>query len=615
MSSMFSGCDALTSLNLSSFTDTRKVQNISSMFNNCRKVSELDLSKFSTASVTSANSLFAYCYALKKLKVGSGFTFSSMSNKAYAFSGVSKMEILATDAVLNIVKTPIKNKLGFIEKPDDTNGEFVATDKMSLQAIWCANNKTLVFMYGKEYQAGRKFNGYTITNVWKFGNTTPWLETVKNQVTTVEFDKSLADRSVTYCSEWFKDCYKLTTVRNINNLKTPYCTTFSYMFSGCSSLSNLDVSNLDVSNANSLYSMFYGCSKLTSLDVSKWKTSKVTNMGYLFTGCKLNSIDLTNFDVSNVKIFKHMFSGCRNLTTIKGLDKWNTVSATDMSCMFNNCESLTTFDPSKFNTVSVTNMSYMFYGCESWVVNAYSTPINKYNVSNVTNMSYMFAYCSNIFRMKLPDWNTGKVTDMSSMFAHCTALKEIKLTGWDTRKVTTMEGMFYGCTKLPNIDLSSFNTLALTSMRNMFRDCSNLGNVNLSSFDLSRITDMSYMFCGCKGGLVIDFRIPKKMKAGVNMQGMFNETWNDSRDYGGFYLNVNPNFQVTTRQYINYPSKSDFFNSCEFELYTNDRSVNPTTKNNAITTLKNLGWKGSHAGEKPEFIYRYANGGRVYIEY
>ena len=615
MSSMFSGCDALTSLNLSSFTDTRKVQNISSMFNNCRKVSELDLSKFSTASVTSANSLFAYCYALKKLKVGSGFTFSSMSNKAYAFSGVSKMEILATDAVLNIVKTPIKNKLGFIEKPDDTNGEFVATDKMSLQAIWCANNKTLVFMYGKEYQAGRKFNGYTITNVWKFGNTTPWLETVKNQVTTVEFDKSLADRSVTYCSEWFKDCYKLTTVRNINNLKTPYCTTFSYMFSGCSSLSNLDVSNLDVSNANSLYSMFYGCSKLTSLDVSKWKTSKVTNMGYLFTGCKLNSIDLTNFDVSNVKIFKHMFSGCRNLTTIKGLDKWNTVSATDMSCMFNNCESLTTFDPSKFNTVSVTNMSYMFYGCESWVVNAYSTPINKYNVSNVTNMSYMFAYCSNIFRMKLPDWNTGKVTDMSSMFAHCTALKEIKLTGWDTRKVTTMEGMFYGCTKLPNIDLSSFNTLALTSMRNMFRDCSNLGNVNLSSFDLSRITDMSYMFCGCKGGLVIDFRIPKKMKAGVNMQGMFNDTWNDSRDYGGFYLNVNPNFQVTTRQYINYPSKSDFFNSCTFELYTNDRSVNPTTKNNAITTLKNLGWKGSHAGEKPEFIYRYANGGRVYIEY
>ena len=152
-------------------------------------------------------------------------------------------------------------------------------------------------------------------------------------------------------------------------------------------------------------------------------------------------------------------------------------------------------------------------------------------------------------------------------------------------------------------------------MRNMFRDCSNLGNVNLSSFDLSRITDMSYMFCGCKGGLVIDFRIPKKLKAGVNMQGMFNDTWNDSRDYGGFYLNVNPNFQVTTRQYINYPSKSDFFNSCTFELYTNDRSVNPTTKNNAITTLKNLGWKGSHAGEKPEFIYRYANGGRVYIEY
>ena len=169
------------------------------------------------------------------------------------------------------------------------------------------------------------------------------------------------------------------------------------MFYGCSNLSNLDVSNLDVSSATSLYSMFYGCTKLTSLDVSKWKTSKVTNMAYLFSYTNLNSIDLTNFDVNNVRIFKGMFQNSRNLTTIKGLDKWNTVNATDMSCMFYNCESLTTFEPTKFNTVNVTNMSYMFYGCESWAINY--PPIYKYNVSNVTNMSNMFHYCKNITKI------------------------------------------------------------------------------------------------------------------------------------------------------------------------------------------------------------------------
>ena len=621
MNSMFSGCKALTTLNMQRFSDTRKVQNIGSMFSNCQKLKELDLSRFSTAAVTSANYLFNACFALKTLKVGSNFTFSSMNSKAsYAFSSVSKMEIQATSTVLNSVKTPIKNKLGFIEKVEDTNGEFVATDKMGLQAIWTSSNKTLTFCYGKERTAGSKFNGYTITNVWKVttGNT-PWLDTVKGTMTTVDFHSSMADYSVSSCSNWFKNCEKLTTVRNLSNLKTSACYGFSYMFYNCSSLSSLDASKLNVSYATSLYMMFYNCKKLTTIDVSKWNTAKVTNMAYLFSGCEgVTKLDVSNWDVSKVQNMRNLFSGCKALTTITGLDKWNTVSATNMAYMFNDCEKLSTFNPTNFNTSKVTDMSYMFNNCKQWTVTSRGTaPAPKnYNVSNVTNMNHMFAGCSKISRLELPNWKTGNVTDMSGMFTRCTSLAKIDFSGWDTKKVTTMADMFFYCTAITKVDLTSFNTPALTTMKQMFKQCTELSTVDLSSFDLSNITDMSYMFAGCKNSPVIDLRISKKLKAGVSMYYIFYDTWDSTYKYGGVDLLVNTNFVVTKSQTCGWPtSPSDYFNYCGYNLYTNDRSVVSASKNIAISTMKNLGWKGWDKGEKPFFIYRFSNGKTEWIEY
>ena len=51
-----------------------------------------------------------------------------------------------------------------------------------------------------------------------------------------------------------------------------------FMFSKCSSLTNLDVSRFDTSNVTSMSCMFDGCSSLTTLDVSRFDTSKVTGM-------------------------------------------------------------------------------------------------------------------------------------------------------------------------------------------------------------------------------------------------------------------------------------------------------------------------------------------------
>lgn len=64
MSSMFSNCSGLTSLDLSNF-NTSKVTNMSSMFNGCSKLTSLNLSNFDISKVTSMNSMFGLCSELE----------------------------------------------------------------------------------------------------------------------------------------------------------------------------------------------------------------------------------------------------------------------------------------------------------------------------------------------------------------------------------------------------------------------------------------------------------------------------------------------------------------------------------------------------------------------
>ena len=95
------------------------------------------------------------------------------------------------------------------------------------------------------------------------------------------------------------------------------------MFSGCSSLTSLDVSKWDTSSVTEMGSMFSGCSSLASLDVSKWDTSKVTSMNDLFNGCSsLASLEVSSWNTSNVWYVTRMFKDCPSLQSITIGPKW-----------------------------------------------------------------------------------------------------------------------------------------------------------------------------------------------------------------------------------------------------------------------------------------------------
>ena len=96
MGYMFSGCIALTSLDLSNF-NTANVTIMDCMFLSCSGLTSLDLSSFNTANVTRLYSMFAGCYGLTSLDLSNFNTAKVISMENMFRSCTSLTTIYAGD--------------------------------------------------------------------------------------------------------------------------------------------------------------------------------------------------------------------------------------------------------------------------------------------------------------------------------------------------------------------------------------------------------------------------------------------------------------------------------------------------------------------------------------
>ena len=80
------------------------------------------------------------------------------------------------------------------------------------------------------------------------------------------------------------------------------------------------------------------------------------------------------------------FTGLLSLKSIEGFEHLNTSQVTDMSCMFEDCESLTALDLSNFDTSKVTDMRGMFAGCKSWT----ALDLSRFDTAMVRDMEDIF---------------------------------------------------------------------------------------------------------------------------------------------------------------------------------------------------------------------------------
>ena len=385
MSLMFSGCSALTTLNLSNF-DTQSVTNMTGMFSDCRALTTLDVSNFNTQNVTDMSFMFFNCSAITTLDIAK-FDTKNVTDMSLMFcSDPALTTIYASDKFVttacevdenmfaecvNLVgAVPYdENKLGK-EMANYTTGYFtdIASKVAESYAVFDESTNTLTFKHDTNKPAGAFAlnEGENLPGWYKFDDNNHSHNA--NIIKKVIFDTSFANARPTSCYNWFYGCTDLTTIEGIEYLNTENVTNMSWMFSECSALTTLDVSNFDTKNVMEMSYMFGSCTKLKTLDVSSFNTQNVTDMNWMFSYCSvLTTLDLSNFDTKNVTDMSGMFSNCSALTTLD-LSSFETQNVTDMSRMFKSCSALTTIYASdKFVTTACEEDENMFADCANLV--------------------------------------------------------------------------------------------------------------------------------------------------------------------------------------------------------------------------------------------------------
>ncbi len=381
MQSMFSGCQKLTSLDLSKF-NTEKVTDMGFMFYNCTALTSLDVSSFNTSNVRNMARMFCYCSALTTLDV-SGFNTANVKNMGNMFNSCTNLTALDVSGFNTANSTTM-------------NGMFYG----------CANLTEL------------DVSGFNTANV------TSMSYMFYNCAKLTALDVSgFNTANVVGMNGMFNNCAKLTAL-DVSGFNTANVTSMSTMFYSCSALTALDVSGFDTKKVVDMTHMFHGCSALTTLDLSSFNTEKVISMEMMFNSCKaLKSIvfDKTRFVTSSVKNMSNMFSSCNQLESLD-VSFFDTQNVTTMNSMFSLCSSLPVIDVCGFNTDKLTNTNYMFTLCSALT----QLDLSNFNTANVTSMTAMFRGCSNLTTISVGDgWTTDALPSNDfgpNMFDGCSSL-------------------------------------------------------------------------------------------------------------------------------------------------------------------------------------------------
>ncbi len=287
----------------------------------------------------------------------------------------------------------------------------------------------------------------------------------------------------------------------------------SYAFSGCSSLTSIDIPE-SVTNIGSY--AFQNCSGLTSVTIG----NGVTSIGeYTFSGCsRLASVTIPN---SVTNIGSYAFQNCSGLTSIT---IGNGVTSIGNSA-FSNCTAL------KSVTINSNAILSKNYSSSNSLNSIFGTQVTDYKIGNdVTSIGdWAFYNCSILTSVTIPN----SVTSIGQYaFYDCPSLASVTIPN----SVTKIENfVFYYCLNLTSVTIP--NSVTSIGMQ-AFSYCSNLGSVTIpnsvtsigmqafqSCTSLASVTIGNsvtsigaYAFSGCRGLTSID--IPNSVTS-IGMYAFF----------------------------------------------------------------------------------------------
>lgn len=298
----------------------------------------------------------------------------------------------------------------------------------------------------------------------------------RKKIKSVVFDESFKDARPTTCVSWFLWFEALTTIEHLDYLNTSEVEYMNSMFTKCTSLETLDLSSFNTEKVTDMQTMFEGSTNLRTINLPKgFIGSNVTDLNGMFSGCvSLTELDLSGSNAEKVKNMNSMFYGCVALSNLN-LSGFKTGSLTEMRYLFSSCHSLESLDLSGFNTENVTSMVSMFSQCSS----LRSLDLSSFNTSKVIGMNLMFYNCTNLESIDLSSFETENLQQMPHMFYSCTKLETLDLSSFATPNMTSMLSAFQYCKNLKAIYVTSaFTTDKVTEGPQAFAGCVNLPNYN-----------------------------------------------------------------------------------------------------------------------------------------
>jgi hypothetical protein len=257
--------------------DAWAVTTYANQFYNCTELQSVILAN-SSGTVTSTNSMFYGCYALKTAPLFNTANVIDMSQMFYTCYSLKSTPLFNIASVTNMTSmffscyalpsVPLFNTASVNNMTSMFQACFTLT-KISLYNTASVTNMTSMFQSCYGLTSVPLFNTANVTNMTSMFQYCYALQTVPLFNTT----------SVTNMTSMFNSCYALTSVPLFN---TANVTIMTSMFNGCSSLATIPLFN--TASLIAMPTMFVNCYNLNSIGAMDFsKSSSVTGTTSMFT--------------------------------------------------------------------------------------------------------------------------------------------------------------------------------------------------------------------------------------------------------------------------------------------------------------------------------------------
>ena len=270
---MFMDCNSLSLFNFEniSFTDLATMEE---MFSNCNSLQYVDFSNQDLGNVISTKHMFENCCSLTSVSF-SGADFKNLEIAESVFENCK---------LLNISEF-FKGKLDNLINMKSTFEECSSLKSLNLTGLITKNLNIISYM----------FSGCT-------------------NLETLIFDNSKKE-NVTSMSGLFNNCKSLISF-DLSSFDTKNVQYMDFMLANCSSLENIDLSEFNLKSLYSMTSMFENCINLKNVKMDLIN-SKATLIDNMFSGCEsLTFLELINFDMSSISSIYNFLQGCKKLEYI-----------------------------------------------------------------------------------------------------------------------------------------------------------------------------------------------------------------------------------------------------------------------------------------------------------